>query len=135
MNHEELRQLVARIESITIDLNNELVQLRSLHNIREASRNTGRAPTEDYYGARSPRSKPTGSARKPDTSEETRGANGENKNKPEVGDTIKVVRGRNQGAIGIIVRETKSQYEISSERVVGKFRKWKNNVKLTKKRS
>ena len=134
MNHEELKQLVERIENISLDLENELGQLRRLYIIREASRNTGRRSTEDYKGTASTQSKPTKPTKDPNDNN-SRGPRTTQSKRPTVGDTVEVTRGRNQGAIGIVIRETPAQFKIRSDQVIETFHKWKSNMKLIKRRA
>ena len=103
MNNRDLDKLIDRIEDISIEVDRELKNLKDLRAAREIPSNTDKLPAQGKTKTRN--------------------------KKLCVGDEIKVTRGRNQGVIGRIVKETPSQYEINSEHVVGNFRKWKDNVK------
>ena len=48
MNHEELKNLINKLNNLSIELNNEISQLHELQTIREATRNTGARPTHNY---------------------------------------------------------------------------------------
>ena len=132
MNQEELEQLINQLNGISIDLNNELQNLQALQQIREASCHTGANQSREYTKRPEPRvmhSQDKGTNKNYNQSNSPG-----QKRRPKVGDTVRVIRGRNQGATGNITRETSAQYEIRSQQVIKTFRKWKNNVKLTKRK-
>ena len=127
MNHDELEYLINKLQNVSLQLESEIRELQALQNIREASRNTGRRNANDT------------SAHRTDTRNQApnghKGAAKDNKSSPrrlKVGDRVRVERGRNEGATATIVRETATQFELESEQVVGKFRKWKTNVRKIK---
>ena len=127
MNHDELKYLINKLQNVSLQLESEIRELQALQNIREASRNTGRRNANDT------------SAHRTDTRSQApnghKGAARGNKSTPrrlKVGDRVRVERGRNEGATATIVRETATQFELESEQVVGKFRKWKTNVRKIK---
>ena len=123
MNHEELKILINNLEGISININNKLKQLKELQAIREATRNTGTrlAPRYTTYGTNYGRDNTN---RTPNQDRESN-----TNRKLKVGNIVKVIRGRNQGVIATIIRETTAQYELRSDHVNETFRKWKNNVK------
>ena len=131
MNHEELAELINNLHNVSIQLDDEITQLRELQRIREASRNTGRNASERHYAAHGNDNENQGN--RVNSSETGQECNKNNGRKLSVGDSIEVVRGRNQGVRATIVRETAAQFELKSEQVQGNFRKWKNNVKKVKK--
>ena len=48
MNQEELKNLINKLNNISIELNNKISQLCELQTIREATRNTGTRPAPEY---------------------------------------------------------------------------------------
>ena len=127
MNHKELKNLINKLNNISIKLNNKISQLHKLQMIREATRNTGTRPTPEYttYQMNYNRSAPNGNPTQP-----------EKKNTMEkrlkVGDNVEVVRGRNQGVKAGIIKETPAQFEVRSDQVQETFCKWKNNIRKLK---
>ena len=122
MNHEELTELIRRLENISTNTNDVLKDLRDLSRLRQASRNTGvRLPTA-YGGDRTEtrtKDKTTMSRKPPNPSK-----------KIAVGDTVKVTEGSSYiGITGRVVKITATQYEIQPENLEKTFRKWKQNVK------
>lgn len=140
MNHEEIEDLIDRLKDIHLQLSDEIVHLQSIYRVRQASRYTGTREGRSYTSQQEPEAEHgqgegEGTDRNQDQNhnrDQDQNHNRSQKKKLKVGDSVRVTRGRNQGTIGTIVKETPSQFEISSPQVIGTFRKWKNNVKKTK---
>ena len=130
MNNEELTELINKLKRVTLQLNDEIDQLQALQRIRQASRNTGRNTSAREYATYGSNSNNQGNKANTNTGEGKHSKNNERRLK--VGDSVEVIRGNHQGTRATIVRETASQFELKSERVIGTFRKWKTNVRKIK---
>ena len=129
MNNEEVTELINKLKRVNLQLNDEIDQLQALQRIRQATRNTGRNTSARGYATYGSNSN-QGNRANTNADEGKHSRNNERKLK--VGDSVEVVRGRNEGTVVTIVRETTSQCELKSERVIGTFRKWKTNVRKIK---
>ena len=131
MNHDELGELISKLKRVSVQLDDEINQLQGLHRIRQASRNTGRrSTTTSGHAASNNNGNSRGNGTETDT--DGRKYNGNNDRRLKVGDSVEVTRGKHQGAKATIIRETVSQFELKSERIIGTFRKWKTNVRKIK---
>lgn len=145
MNHDELGELIRRIELINLELTQEVESLRTLKRIRESARPRGTRPPEKNYRGTEPLTPNVplkgsqSSTRTNDTSnkaaeQDTAGTSTtkntkRDKKKLVVGDRVRVKRGGHKGEIGTIVKVTTSQIEIKADHTSEHFRKWKDLVK------
>ena len=126
MNHEELEELINQSSSkqrATTPMVRPTERQRSIAQHRDEPEKRVHQPA----GVQSSTRPGQGTSVKHNQSKEQ-----SQKRRPKAGDMVKVTKGRNQGATGIITRETPAQYEISSNQVNETFHKWKSNVKLTR---
>ena len=127
MNHDELDNLIRKLETIATNLDGEISELKNLQTIREASRNTGRRPATDY--AAESTGDGEGSHNRTKEQEETN----DDKKRFKIRDKVMVTRGRLTGTTAVIIRETKTQYVLRAQDLIGTFRKWKNSIQKPRK--
>ena len=54
MNHEEIKDLINRLKDVSLQLNDEIVNLQHLQRIREASQNMGTRHSREYTSQQEP---------------------------------------------------------------------------------